>query len=466
MAMVATFRRRWAGAGLVGIAAAGTGALFVGLTAARADMIMLRGGGQLQGKVLPDSAHPDRVQVLLISGRKPLSFQKAQILEIIPKASPLDDYLVKRAKAAQTAQAQFELATWCEKSKLADLARIHYEATVAIDRSFEQAQRKLGHIFHDGHWLSRDELAAVQGLIKHKGRWVSPEEKAKFDKEDEMTASRATWLRTVKLLRQSLVNGPADRKREAETQLMAIRDPDAVGALMRVFANDEPERRILLAHVLATIAGKEATAALVKLILAEPTTDVRTAIYEKLKDRDDPAVVSGLAKALGSSDFKIINRAAWVLGNLNAVETVPRLIPVLVTTEQELVLATPAQMNQVNGSNLPSLPGAPLAVSRNGSAVVYQSPPVVGGGAVAYGATSVPYGLPGGVGVSIGGGGVQNDNRADVRVATYTYRNVEVLAALEKMTGKEFGYDIGEWHRWVSHEFNPAPKPARRVPQP
>jgi hypothetical protein len=90
----------------------------------------------------------------------------------------------------------------------------------------------------------------------------------------------------------------------------------------------------------------------------------------------------------------------------------------------------------------------------------------VGGGAVAYGATSVPYGLPGGVGVSVGGGGVQNDNRADVRVATYTYRNVEVLAALEKMTGKDYGYDIGAWHTWVSHEFNPAPKPARRVPQP
>ncbi len=463
--MVAAITGRRARAGWVCAVASVVPALSSCLAPVRADVIVLRGGGQVQGKVLPDPAHPERVQVLLLTGRKPVSFTKAQIVEIIPKASALDDYLVKRDKAAQTAQAQFELATWCEQNKLTDLARIHYEAVVALDRSFEAAHRKLGHVYHDGHWLSRDELSAVQGLIKHKGRWVSPEEKARLDREDEMTASRQSWLRTIKLLRQSLANGPADRRREAETQLMAIRDPDAVGPLVRVFGGDEPDRRILLAHILAGIAGREATAALVKLLLVEPTSDVRAAVFDKVKDRDDPGVVAGLAKALGSADFQIINRAAWALGNLNAVETVPRLIPVLVTTEQQLVVATAAQMNQVNSGNA-GLPSAPLAVSKNGSAVVYQTPPAVGGGAVAYGAMTVPYGLPGGVGVSIGGGGVQSDNRPDVRVATYTYRNVEVLAALEKMTGKDFGYDVGAWHHWVSREFNPTPKPPRRVPQP
>ena len=50
-------------------------------------------------------------------------------------------------------------------------------------------------------------------------------------------------------------------------------------------------------------------------------------IFDKLKDRDDPAVVSQLVRALASSDIQVINRAAWTLGNLGAVEVVPRLIP-------------------------------------------------------------------------------------------------------------------------------------------
>jgi len=52
------------------------------------------------------------------------------------------------------------------------------------------------------------------------------------------------------------------------------------------------------------------------------------------------------------------------------------------------------------------------------------------------------------------------------RVVPFTYRNVEVLAALQKMTGEDFGYDESAWRNWIAHKFNPNPKPSRRVPQP
>ena len=159
-----------------------------------------------------------------------------------------------------------------------------------VDKSFEPAHRKLGHVYHDGYWLSRDDLSAIQGLVKYKGRWISTEERAKRQAEEESTATQASWVRRIKMLRQSIVNGPEDRRREAETQLMAIRDSEAVGPLLRVLGNDEPPMRILLAQILAAIPGKEATAGLVKQILAEPTTEVRPVIFEKLKDRDDPNV--------------------------------------------------------------------------------------------------------------------------------------------------------------------------------
>ena len=150
-----------------------TGLIDVGQINANADEIVLRGGGQVQGKVQPDPQNKDRVQVWLLQGRKPLSFSKAQIVEVIPKPSPLDEYFERAKKLPETAQAQFDLGTWCEHNKLPDLARMHFEAALLADKSFEAAHRKLGHVYHDGYWLSRDDLSAIQGLVKYKGRWIS-----------------------------------------------------------------------------------------------------------------------------------------------------------------------------------------------------------------------------------------------------------------------------------------------------
>src|SRR5262245_9169807 len=54
-----------------------------GVRNARADRIMLRGGGQIRGKVVPDPKHPDRVTVLTETGKTPLRFQKPQVLRVV-----------------------------------------------------------------------------------------------------------------------------------------------------------------------------------------------------------------------------------------------------------------------------------------------------------------------------------------------------------------------------------------------
>jgi PBS lyase HEAT-like repeat len=440
----------------------GTLVLFVGASGAGADVISLRGGGQVTGKVLPDPDNKDKVQVWLLQGRKPLSFLKSQIVEITPKASALDTYFEKLKKVSATAQSHYDLGLWCEQNKLSDLAKLHYEAALISDKAFELAHRKLGHVFHDGYWLTRDDLNAVQGLVKYKGRWISTEERAKKQAEEELTANQNSWVRRIKILRQSIVNGPEDRRREAETQLMAIRDAEAVGPLLRVLGNDDPELRILLAHVLSKIPGKEATAGLVKQILAEPTDQVRPVIFDKLKSRDDPAVVTQLVRALGSSDVQVINRAAWTLGNLEAAEVVPRLIPALLSFEQRVVVP-PVEGSTVLVSGMSGyVPLAPVAYSQNN--VAFMTPPAVSAGAVAYGVTSAPlYGQSAVMGGPAGGLTIRPP---EPRVVTYTYRNVEVLAALQKLTGRDFGYEIDDWKQWIAHDYNPAPKPARRVLEP
>jgi hypothetical protein len=349
---MATARRRGVkGAWLKGLGLLTMTGMMIGMASrAPADVIDLRGGGQVQGKVMPDPKNKDRVQVWLLKGRHPLSFHKNQIVHVTRQPSPLDEYVQKRAKNPSTGSDQLELGLWCDEHGLSDLARVHFENALSLDSSLDEAHRRLGHTYREGSWLTRDDLSAAQGLVKYKGRWITSEEKTKREEAAQITASQSSWLRRIKLLRQALINGPADRRREAESQLMAIRDGDAVVPLVRVFGQDERPRRILLALVLSANGSKEATRALVNRVLSEPDTEVRQVTFDHLKQRDEPGVPAQLARALASEDVQVINRAAWALANLGAVEAVPRLVPALITVQQRIVLVP------VSGVNLPADP--------------------------------------------------------------------------------------------------------------
>src|SRR5206468_1916055 len=72
-------------------------------TVAHADRIILRGGGQIRGEVVPDPARKDRVTVITETGKTPLIFEKAKVVQIVEEATVLDDYLVEKRKAAATA---------------------------------------------------------------------------------------------------------------------------------------------------------------------------------------------------------------------------------------------------------------------------------------------------------------------------------------------------------------------------
>ncbi|MGE3821826.1 MAG: hypothetical protein AB7I30_20625, partial [Isosphaeraceae bacterium] len=162
--------RRWV-LGLVALA------VLSGLEVAKGDRIVLRGGGTIPGKVVPDATDPERLTVILSRGKTPLRLQKSQVLDVLREPGPLDDYVTMRETVPATAEAQYELGLWCEKNKLRDLAELHFEAALTQDESFGPAHEKLGHREVNGVWLSGDELRAAQGLVKYKGKWVTAQER-------------------------------------------------------------------------------------------------------------------------------------------------------------------------------------------------------------------------------------------------------------------------------------------------
>jgi HEAT repeat protein len=438
--------------------------IIVGAAIAGADEIVLRGGGRVQGKVLPDPKNPEKVRVLLMQGRTPLSLERPQILKVVPRESPLDEYTKRLEALSATAEAEYELGVWCEQQRLGDLARLHFEGALIHDPNFAPARKKLNHVAWGDRWLTPDELRRVQGLVKYKGRWITEDERERLEQLEQTTSSQTSWIRRIQALRQSIVAGTSDRSREAEIDLLRIQDEDAVIPLVRVLGNDDLPLRKLLAHALKGIPGKAAAKALAWAILSEEEDGTRAVFLEALRERDDPDALPVLVRALGSGDVKVINRAAWALGHLDARSAVPRLVDALVTTEERIVIVNPESNTPIP----PAVDGlSPAMIAFNGSTIGYLTPPAVGPGVVAYGATSVPFYNPaqlrGGPLLGVGSG----PNRGPVpRTVTLAYQNTEVLAALKKLTGENFGYDVQRWKEWIRAEFNPDPQPARRVPQP
>src|SRR4029079_3877891 len=107
-----------------------------------------------------------------------------------------------------------------------------------------------------------------------------------------------------------------------------------------------------------------------------------------LKERDDPAIVAQLVKALRSGNVRVVNRAAWALGNLGALTTVPQLVGVLVTSEERIVMVAP-DSEVANPAGVCG-PG-PVLMGANGSSLALLTPPAMAQGAVAYGAVAVPF---------------------------------------------------------------------------
>lgn len=441
---------------------------------AEADVIVMRGGGRVRGKVVPiPDSKEGRVEVILPRSASPLILGKDRIAEIIPEPSPLDEYVQRRAKLEPTAEAEFALGRWCEANDLPDLAPIHYEAALEHDGAFEPAHRKLGHVERDGQWLTRDEARKAGGMVLWKGRWLTEDEKQRAEEDQRAANERGSWIQKIRDLDRNLRSGVLERQKAAEIELARIDDPAATPALVRVMGRSTPDSRIVLAHVLGGIPGEEAARALVDIILAEENDPVRLAVLDQLKKREEPVIAARLVKALRSSNLQLVNRAAWAIGSLDLTEAIPSLLKALVTTEERVVLV-PTE-SYVAEPFAPPLP--PALMAYNGSSAAYLTPPAVGPGAVAFGAFVVPqtFGINPFNNMPISpnafpGSGFMPRVGADLgpapRLRTFTYHNVDVHDALVKLTGQDFEYDVAQWRAWLARAFNPRPEPARRVPQP
>ncbi len=436
-----------------------------------ADELVLRTGGKLRGELLEVEGDPDSVKLYTATAVKPLVIKRERFREIIPIDTILDDYLKRLKTLVDSAEAHYELGLWSEENDLKGPARRHYQTAIELDDSFGPAHEKLGHVFFGGTWMNKTEVRRAQGLVQHEGRWITPERKAELDASAARGERHDSWQRQIDLLVKKYYQGSPSDREEAREQLEAIRDPEAVLPLVNRLGHEVPQLRLLLADILPRIEETIATEGLVHRVANEPDDQIRTRTLNALARRRDPEAGTYLMQKLESKDPNVVGRVAGALAGLNIVESVPNLVPKLVSLQRRVeTVLVPSGGGDGGGMNINARFNS---IGSNGFGQTNRSVAVItetkaAPGAVAFGVASVPISqYYQGIGLTVGSQASRPVPRQVVR--PYYQPNVEVLSALQQLTGENFGYDIQTWQRWIRAEFRlpePEVRAERQIPQP
>lgn len=396
---------------------------------ARADYVILRSGGEIRGEFLTDTkakAPGERVIIRTLSGAT-VDVVHSEIEVVVRRRLIVEDYETRRRALPDTLESQWEMAEWCRQKSLSKEREAHLRRVVEFDPEHLAAHRALGHVRHQGRWMTHDEVMLSRGYVKHKGKYVLPQELELILQDEHVTEAEKNWFRRVRMWHNWLDSDHLERQTEGLAQLEAIREPDAVPALARSF-KDVPneQRRLLYARILGKIEGDKPLQPLILQSIWDESRHVRDLAIKGVRQKDIDKALPVYVKALRHRVNLIVNRAGAALGDLGSDSVVPQLIDALVTRHSYTILVPepglrPGDMVPVGQPILP--PSVELMAATG----------------------QLPY-------------GVQVNPQTPPRMREVTIDkdepNESVLTSLTHLTGEDFGFDEPTWRKWYNAQHN------------
>lgn len=213
---------------------------------ARADLVVLKDGRRIEGKILARSSTEVRIKTAFAE----LTFPMAEVEEVV-RGKTVEELHAEKLAACRVADDFGALGLWCLENRLKRQAKQAFERALELDPDHEGARRELGFVRYDGAWMIPEERDARQrakeaaemrarGLVLHGERWVTPEERAKL--ELGLVLHEGRWMTREEAMRaQGLeeFDGQWYPRNEARARAAVAGAAEAAGQPLGLFLGKE-----------------------------------------------------------------------------------------------------------------------------------------------------------------------------------------------------------------------------------
>jgi hypothetical protein len=138
-----------------------------------ADVVFMKGGGEVSGRVVSRTA--TTVEVDIGAGR--IGVPTSSVLRIEEGRSPLHEYDDRAGRLAPgDVEGWVALAQWASAAGLGTQARQAWQRALSASPADPRANEALGNVQVGGRWVSEDEGYRAKGFVQFEGEWMTPAE--------------------------------------------------------------------------------------------------------------------------------------------------------------------------------------------------------------------------------------------------------------------------------------------------
>jgi hypothetical protein len=367
-----------------------------------ADVVILQNGGRIVGKIKDQQDAPKESLRIHTEAGGELTISKSTIKQIILQTQSEEEYDRVKGNYGDTAADQWKLAEWCREHRMPTQQKVHLQRIIELDTDHTPARNALGFSKVNNRWMRREDTMKERGYVLYKGDWKLPQEIDLLERKAKIEALEREWMQLLPRVRGEMVRGTPQKQQDALTKLKALNDPYAVPALINGLKDETlPDVVRMYLDALGRIRTPAANQYLVTIAMNNKQDEYQEYALDILRKNKPPDAVALCIAELGSKDNNRVNRAGYILGELEDKSAVPALIDALVTTHKVVEAgAGPGAISATNGPN--------------------------------------------GGGLGVGGG---------PKTHVINQENQRVLTALGRLTNEHFGFNEIAWKNWYAKQY-------------
>jgi len=165
--------------------------LLIGVpSSSRADVVLLKSGGKLEGRIVKQTETSVEGDI----GAGSLTVRMSSVDRIEKGRCGLDEF-DERAAALDPNDRDgwLQLARWASQAGLGTQSQRAYQHVLKIAPNDPEANQAVGRVEVEGRWMTEDEAYRARGYVRFEGRWVTPAEQESIlrAREADRDAARA-----------------------------------------------------------------------------------------------------------------------------------------------------------------------------------------------------------------------------------------------------------------------------------